>query len=231
MLLRLACSVLAALPLAACEVVPSASWQVVGSMLSTSAATPPSIAPDARFEYLQLNRGASSLQLVLGYRSLLPVTPSQPVVPIQEHWYSGDRELLVLRDGRIEQALGMAIEWRSSRAPTQPDWDRLLASFQPWPWQRHRDEMPGYLYGVVDEVVSRRVDPMVAAVPIVEGLDAGLVWVQEDVRSPRADGQIWTHRQWFALDRRDERWMVRWSRQCLGPDWCLDLTPLPRLPS
>ena len=229
---RLACSVLVAVLLAGCEVVPSASWQIVTRTFdSAPSATQSQARPDVRFEYLQLDRGASSLRLVLGYRSLLALTAPGRVAPIQEHWYSGDRELLVLRDGRLEQALGMAIEWRSSQAPAQPDWDALLASPRPLQWQRRRDEMPGYRYGLVDEIESRRVDPTSAAIPDVSGLGEGLVWVQEDVRSPLADGRIWQHRQWFALAREGERWRVRWSRQCLAPDWCLDLKTLDRAPS
>lgn len=216
--------------LSGCEVTPSPAWQTaqaLGWPWQDKAAP----AFDPRFEYLALTRESVSIYMALGYRTAIVDSSLEPTQVVHEHWYSSRREVLVLEDGRLHQTLGSALEWRAVRLHGRPRWQELVRDAQPQSWTRVRDEMPGYRYGVVDLIRTRRVDPGVEAVPegplgLTPAARAALVWVRDDVRSTLADGNAWHFSQWFALTARAEGWGVVWSRQCLAPQWCFDLQPV-----
>jgi hypothetical protein len=224
--------------LTACQVTPSPTWQAVQSAVHWPGQVEPVPAFNPRFEYLGFRSGSTSAYLALGYRTDAPAVADDSPPRVREHWYSADRRLLVLDDGRIQQMHGSSVEWRAMRSHRRPRWDELTAlDAAPQAWTRTRDEMPGYRYGVVDLIRTRRVDPRVEALPrspagLPVAAGAELVWVRDDIRSTLADGQAWQYTQWFALSGGPPGdWRVVWSRQCLTPDWCIDLQPVVRIAS
>ncbi|PXW93640.1 group 4 capsule polysaccharide lipoprotein GfcB/YjbF [Sphaerotilus hippei] len=224
-----------ALTLTGCQVTPSPTWQTVQSFARWPgrADPPPVLNPD--YEYLALTLRASTVYLALGYRSesVVPAVAPSGTPVVLEHWYSARRELLALEDGRLHQVVGAPVEWRAQRVTGRPSWSALVEpGAAPVAWTRSRDEMPAYRYGVVDLIRTRRIDPAKDPMPdevpadLARGVTSEVVWVHDDVRSTRADGQPWRHAQWFALTQAQGRWRVLWSHQCLGPDWCVQLRPV-----
>jgi hypothetical protein len=70
-----------------------------------------------------------------------------------EVYYSADRALLRLQNGRLVGNTGLLPEWRSVNLPELPSWSSLASEGKPLQWERVRDVMPGYLYGIRDKLV------------------------------------------------------------------------------
>ena len=98
-------------------------------------------------------------------------------------WYSAGREVLRLKDGRIAGASGLVTEWRNVVLPAFPSWTVLAQSKSPYKWTRIRDVMPGYRYGVTDELTLSRIaapqDTQLAGIA-----PGSLTWFEEDDTSP-----------------------------------------------
>ncbi len=222
MLLRLP-ALLLALLLSGCQVTPGVGWGVIQHWQRMGSAPElPEAQLDPRFEFLQMKLGDSpAAYLALGKR-----------VGASESWYSADPLLVVLEDGRLGPFAGAAVEWRAVRQAGRPDWERLLRRNSTQRWQRQRDEMPGYRFGLTDEIETRRValaDLPAELMPVHERLQAshrGLQWVSDLVSTTDAEGRHVDWTQWFAVVERAGRWQVAWSRQCLRPDWCSTFRPI-----
>lgn len=165
----------------------------------------PSPALVSGFEYLEVTVGSHRTVMALGSRV-------QREGAWLEQWFSGQGEMLELRDGRIHRALGMTHEVRDTRA-TPPAWGAPAST--PTAWSRQRQVMPGYQVRL-DEV--RSLDLSASAASPLE--DAH--WVQEDVHTRLLGGQSWHYTERFAL--REGR--VVYSQQCIHPELCLTLRPL-----
>lgn len=107
---------------------------------------------DRRFRYLRVSHDAGVSILVLGF---LDRDANGPI----EVWYSFDGELIRLQHGRVMAVTGLKPEWRSVGLPRLPAWSELGAVQTEHTWQRRRDVMPGYRYGVRDQLTVRRVPP------------------------------------------------------------------------
>lgn len=163
------------------------------------------------FEYLALEWQGRKTALALGYRS---VQDSQVV----EHWYSGQGEVLTLRNGRIVQANGMTQEVRYT-STNLPVWAELLAHRLPVVWSQTKDTMPGYRYGLQEFVISQQVTPNKSEANL---LITPAQWVLEEVKSKQISGQAWIYEQKFALQNN----LVMYSEQCVAHDMCFKLKPL-----
>lgn len=167
------------------------------------------------FEYLLMDLEDRQAVMVLGTRRTT-ATPSGEVV--DEYWYSGNREMLHLRDGRIQTLLGATTEWRETRGQP-PQWASLQPGQPPTPWLRERDEMPHYRYGIQD-----RIDTQVMTEPPPDGgKHPALRWIQDDIQTTTREGQPWAFQQRFALQNH----RVVYSEQCISPALCLRLTHKP----
>jgi len=136
----------------------------------------------------------------------------------QQDWFSARREWLRLQGGRIVGLQGMGHDWHAVRGQP-PDWAQVDAA--PLRWTRERDVMPGYRFGVVDQITTR------VGVAPTSGLPPRLQpqphwrWYEEDVQSTDAQGQPWAFTQRFAL----AQGQVVYSEQCVAPQWCLQMMP------
>lgn len=171
------------------------------------------------FRYLRLVVNGNVVLLALGY------TDADPQGPI-EVWYSAEKEVLKLQNGRLVGAYGTTIEWRSVSLPNLPNWSEVSNSAEPIRWVRTRDVMPGYRFGIKDELVTRKV-----AAPSrsqLQGLDPNLLkWFEESNESTRGAGGLPQVRDQdllpparYAVALGHSADSVVYAEQCLTPNLC-----------
>lgn len=161
--------------------------------------------------YLKVVLNGRETSMALGYRS-------DKGQEVHEHWYSGQREMLHLVNGRITEVQGMTNELRKQSGKA-PSWTYLMETKRPLSWLRTRDVMPGYRYGVVEYVVSQWVEPTHKQAALVK---QPALWFTEQIQSKTSNGQNWTYIETYAVSGNQ----VIYSEQCLAPDMCIQLRPL-----
>lgn len=123
------------------------------------------------FRYLRLTVRGHVALLALGY------VDNDPHGPI-EVWYSAEREVLRLQNGRIAGAVGLTTEWRNVGLPALPSWSAAEHAGRPIAWTRTRDVMPGYRFGVKDALLLLVVEAPGRSALL--GLDPqALTWFEE----------------------------------------------------
>lgn len=147
-----------------------------------------------------------------------------------EVWYSAEKEVLRLQNGRLVGATGLPTEWREVVLPSLPSWSEIAGARQPFHWSRLRDVMPGYRYGLRDSLALR-----VSAAPgktALVGVDAGsLTWFEEIREAPAAAGFLAAFQPAskddqalpaarYAVDLRVGRGIVVYGEQCLARELC-----------
>ncbi|MCG6951071.1 MAG: YjbF family lipoprotein [Betaproteobacteria bacterium] len=183
---------------------------VLDTALSMRRTSPDTAKVNPNYRYLRVAVQGQVALLVLGY---IEPHPQGPI----EVWYSAEREVLKLQNGRLVGALGLTTEWRGVVLPVLPDWGDLVASSEPLHWTRTRDVMPGYRYGVEDRLTLKRIAPVDNSRLI--GIDpASLTWFEEtDTPSPGEEA-LPTVR--YALDLRAIAEPVVYGEACLTKDLC-----------
>lgn len=173
------------------------------------------------FRYLRLTIGGRVVLLALGN------VDNDPKGPI-EVWYSAEREVLRLQNGRLVGAVGLTTEWRNVSLPELPSWSAAARADRGFRWTRTRDVMPGYRYGVKDELLLHVVKaPQRSALKGWE--PQRLTWFEERDESGAGAGlsgffgkgtdtPLPTAR--YAVDIRDGRETVVYGEQCLAADLC-----------
>lgn len=204
--------------LAACQATPGTSGtsaQVLHYLWTRDEQTG---ALDPRVEYMRVEINGRKTLLGLQERRSSP-GPHGPVV--DEYWYSSQREMLHLRNGRIHVVLGTSTQWVSNHSQP-PAWSQVQAALQALRWQRLRDEQPGARTGLNETVITTRVPapPHLAAAASTPALD----WYSDQVSARTPDGRPWSHTQWFGL----LNGAVVDSEQCIAPDLCLRLQRITR---
>lgn len=172
----------------------------------------------AGFEYLWIEIDGRKTAMALGSREVLT---SNGQAQLHERWYSGQREMIHMVDGRLYTAVGLTVEWRQQRS-APPSWDAVALSKTGLSWQRQLDVMPGYRFGHTDELFTREG----SAPPRAPAFPAGTRWFSDAVRSPQALGDDWVFAQYFAV----QEGRVVYSEQCLAPSVCFKFQPMGRVP-
>jgi len=186
------------------------SEAVLDTALSMRRTSPGTAKRNPSYRYLRVAIQGRVALLVLGY-----VEP-HPQGPI-EVWYSAEREVLKLQNGRLVGALGLTTEWRRVNVPVLPDWGTLIASSEPLHWTRTRDVMPGYRYGVEDRLALTRIAPVNNS--RIVGVDpASLTWFEETDVPAAGEEVLPTVR--YALDLRAIDEPVVYGEACLTKDLC-----------
>lgn len=171
-------------------------------------------------EYLLVDHAGHKAAMALGWRK------AEGAV-VQEYWYSGQREMLHLLNGRLYNVMGMTHELRAPMPAVQtvratPSWQAIAEAAQSRThdgalvWSRTRDVQPGYRYGVVEYITSKQVPPTRAQQALI-GRPAD--WYEDQVDSKTQDGQAWRYTDVFAV----ANGRVVYSLQCVGPNLCLHL--------
>lgn len=164
------------------------------------------------FEYLDIRVGGHRTVMALGSRF-------ERDGAWVEQWFSGQGEMLELRDGRIERVLGMTHEVRATQGRPEPWRAWLGANAPPRRWQRERLVMPGYQTRSEDVHSQRMVMP--GRPPFADA-----VWIEEQVSTRQLGGQPWRYTERYAL----RHGTVVYSEQCVSPDLCFKLQPLEDAP-
>jgi hypothetical protein len=165
-------------------------------------------------EYLLIEIDGRKTAMALGSREVLL---QQGQEQVHERWYSGQREMIHMVNGRLHTAVGLTVEWRHQRS-TPPTWEAVGQAQVNLTWRRELDIMPGYRFGLTDQVQTR-----VSAAPKgAPTLPADARWFSDWVRSPQPLGEDWVFAQHFAL----HQGKVVYSEQCLAPTVCFKLQPL-----
>jgi hypothetical protein len=170
--------------------------------------------PDYRYLRVEA-QGQPPALMVLGY-----VDPD-PLGDIQV-WYSSQREVIKLQNGRIVSTTGLETNWRAVRfSAAPPAWSDVPHAGVVY--TRLRDEMPGHRYALADRL---QLKPL-AGVPSLQG-PASLPrdpakayrWFSETTLS---SGDSALPPSWFALATYLGQPTVVYSRQCLSAQLCLTL--------
>jgi hypothetical protein len=173
------------------------------------------------FRYLRVTIDGRIVFLALGN------VERDPKGPI-EVWYSAEKEVVRLQNGRVVGAVGMKAEWREVSFDIFPSWTVIANSTQSVNLLRTRDVMPGYHYGIRDEL-SLGVIPAPRR-SAIEGVDMqGLTWFEEKVRAgryglvssllPGAQKEIALPPARYAVDLKGGGAVV-YGEQCLSADLC-----------
>jgi hypothetical protein len=193
---------------------------------------PYALGRNSRVENARLNPNFRYLRVtVKGRVALLALgnVDSHPQGPI-EVWYSAEREVMRLQNGRLVGAVGLTTEWREVFLPELPSWSALARGDQAYRWTRTRDVMPGYRFGVED-ALSLRVVPE-SKRGALQGLDPErFTWFEERVESApvarlagilagsvAADAALPPAR--YAVDFGGGQETVVYGEQCLAPELC-----------
>ncbi|MGI4901235.1 MAG: YjbF family lipoprotein, partial [Janthinobacterium lividum] len=118
---------------------------------------------DPAYKYLRLNVNGRGLLLV---RGRIDAASNGGV----ENWYSGGYEIVKLQNGRLVGAVGTPVEWRDVSLSSQPDWTQITGATT---FTRRRDVMPGYRFGLVDQLSVRPISEP-SSTDFVGPLPAGL---------------------------------------------------------
>lgn len=170
--------------------------------------------PDYRYLRVQAQGQAAAL-MVLGY-----IDPD-PLGEI-EVWYSSQREVIYLQNGRILSTAGLETNWRSVRfSAAPPVWSAVPPEGSVY--TRWRDEMPGHRYARSSRLQLMPLTavpnlPLPAAVSPEQAKTYR--WFSETTLSPD-DPALQT--SWFAWGVHRGQSAVVYSQQCLSASYCLQL--------
>lgn len=160
------------------------------------------------FRYLRVTINGRVALLVLGFEDRHP----QGAVEV---WYSSEREVLRLQDGRLAGAVGVTTEWRNVVLPELPRWSAIARTTTPVAWVRVRDVMPGYRFGIRD-ALRLRVIPQPAETRL-RGIDpTRLAWFEEE-SEPGANALPSAR---YGVELRGGKDDVVYGEQCLAPELC-----------
>ncbi len=179
----------------------------------SNARTAPALNPSVR--YLRVEVKQRTLFLALGY------VDSHPLGPI-EVWYSGRGEVLRLQNGHVVGLTGTELEWRQARLSSMPNWPANSSTTSAY--SRVRDVMPGYRFGIVDQLVLHSVDA--PARSNLESVTASsLRWFE----AREAHAALPAAR--FALSAAPGANTVVYAEQCFSPTFCLSWQQWPPVAS
>lgn len=211
--------------LAACAdstsaIVQSLRYTIQGGSADVSAKLDPAL------RYLRATVRGKTALLVLGY-----VEPD-PRGPVQV-WYSAQREVVRIQNGRIVGAAGMVAEWRNVQLSNVPSWSAIARDKVATNILRVRDVMPGYRYGVRD-LLSTRAATAPARSALRELDPQSLAWFEESVEGDAARGPL--HEKTalpvsrYAVSFHDGLEEVVYGEQCLSADFCFTWQRWPAVP-
>ncbi len=173
---------------------------------------------DPRWRYLRVEvAGHPAALLVLGY-------VDREARGDVEVWYSGSRETIKTLNGRVVETTGLPADWLAVRYPgAPPAWQLTPAVVQTY--TRQRDAMPGYRYGIEEQLqLAPSAPPAAMSASVGAAHAARWRWYRETVRSSTGEP---LPDSWFAVSAVNGVDVVVYSEQCLAPDFCLRLMAWP----
>lgn len=159
------------LALAGCADNTRAVVQTVRDAFGSNRAAADAFKLDPRYRYLRVTHQGGVAILILG-------GVDKDARGVIQTWYAADAAVLKLQNGRLVGNTGLSPEWRSVTLPELPAWSTLAAEQKPVQWERMRDVMPGYRFGIRDQLVLS-VIPTPSATGLVRIDAEKLVWFEE----------------------------------------------------
>jgi len=229
-----------------CNSVPSAGFQTLIAAAGLRHGPTPQFAPG--IAYLRADWGAGEAYLVLGDVDASAHGATQV-------FYSSGRQVLRLQQGRVAGSFGLPVDWPAVAWTGLPvSW--RVADAGAVRYVRTRDQSPSQRMGVREAITLKRT-PAPARLDL-PGVDRAQwqrwAWYTEEATLLHAEGTLaggsMTARglqgrsavleeisnaeilppAMFAVDLDMPGEPVRFSYQCLSPDFCLRLQPLPPAP-
>lgn len=191
--------------LSACSSRVDAMAQTAKAVFQSSPDASALAAVNPSIRYLRIEINDRVLLLALGYIDAHPLGPV-------EVWYSSQGEVLRLQNGHVVGLTGPDVEWRQVRLSTMPAWpaDSTAAST----YTRIRDVMPGYRFGIVDELSIRAINTPSQS-NLVTLAAQSLRWYEEH----EAKDKLPPAR--FALSNTHGQDTVVYGEQCISRALCL----------
>ena len=199
------CLALTVLLLGACGHTPVTRtlWESIGTGKGVDAVK---LSPNLR--YLRVTVRGRVVLMVLGY---VDASPGGAL----ETWCSSEGEVLRLQNGRVVATAGLETDWRAVRPIALPGWKDMLGRSSVT-YQRERDEMPGFRFGISETVSLYAVRTPTNA--RLMGLPAqSLRWFEEAVQGQ--PGGLSSARYALRIEGSEPR--VVYAEQCLSPTFCL----------
>ena len=166
---------------------------------------------DAKFRYLRVTIDGRTTLLALGF---LDPHPHGPI----EVWYSGQKEALRLQSGRLAGVAGLPVEWRQVFLPPFPKWETLARTGKAHQWERVRDVMPGYRFGIRDALTLVSIPP--PARSQLRDLEASdLAWFEERSASGPGDAAALPPAR-YAVYWIEGQEFVIYGEQCVTREYC-----------
>jgi hypothetical protein len=215
-----------AIMLSACDSVPMAGVQyAMSAWADKDSSNQPALSP--QFDYLRVAHPGGVAWLVLGMQEP-PHGGGDSAAT--EAWFSGQGQVLRLRDGRLTTSTGMPVDWSVTADDAVPGW-KSLARQGSGTYLRTRHHAPSYGFKIQDIVkVSRAAAPPPGWLSRVPGMDpSNWAWFTEDsINLEVASASPDLPRAWFGVDMSKDGFPVMASVQCLQVDFCLDIQIRPR---
>ena len=215
-----ACSALSALPLlSACAGPGAVALESLIEVVKPSTAV--ASAPlNPQYQYLRITANGKPALMVRGTAS--PAALAQG----GSTWYSADKEVLELNQGRISLALGTPVEWRSVKA-AWPAWPQTNEAVF---YQRQRDVTAPVRYGLNERMRLQKLaqgQPRFWLQPAGKAvLPADLSWYSETME-PQQGGGAALPVALFGVQGSGAQARVVYSEQCLSATVCLSLQEWP----
>lgn len=166
---------------------------------------------DPAYRYLRITTAGNTTFILLGD------IDKQPDGSV-EVYYSSTGETLRFINGRLAGATGLITEWRKVVFATPPAWTAVTEG-KVLEWNRVRDVMPGYRYGLEERLAIRRIStPQKSS--LVGIPPESLIWFEERIisRSPNGDNLPPSR---YAVSFAGKQESVVYGEQCLSPQLCL----------
>ncbi len=158
--------------------------------------------------YLRVTVKNQSIFMVLGY------TEKNSVGDI-EVWYSSTGEVIRLQNGRIIGTIGLETDWLNVIHLSLPSWNSLANNPKAL-YQRQRDQMPGYRFGIVESISIYPTPPPTNS-KIVNTLANQFRWYEEVTLN--TDNKLPSAR--YAVQNRVGVLRIAYGEQCLTENFCL----------
>lgn len=197
------------------DVIASSTSQLWGASAEHA---PPQLS--GAFRYLRVDvKGRAPAYLTLG---AIEKTDQGEV----QVWFSSQREVIKLQHGRIVGTAGLETDWSNVRyANGTPEPGHVSSGATAF--TRTRDVMPGYHYGVAEQL---RTEPWLGApgfAPIALRMQkepSSFQWFREFVVGAGTEA---LPNAWFGMVERSGKLEVAYSHQCLSAALCLHIQPWP----
>ena len=188
------------------------SLRTIGALLSSSApANDTQLNPE--YEHLRVTLDGRSAFVTLGD---IDKRPDGNI----NVYYGGGGLVIRVQNGRLAGVNGLTTEWRNVVMHNAPAW-AAAARAKHLEWRRARDFMPGYQYGIEEQIILTPIAPPLKN-PLLETSGEGLYWFEEHIAASNATrDSMKLPPARYAVSLANNQETVVYGEQCLAVNTCL----------